>query len=244
MPEGGCLTIETSNVVVRHRAGDQAIAPGPYVMLAVSDNGVGMSPSVVAQALQPFFTTKEPGKGSGLGLSMVYGFVKQSGGYLTIDSKVGDGTSVKLYLPRAIDQSARSQESSNDTADLGIQGECILVVEDKRNVRRMAKVLLTSLGYVVLEAADAAKALALLQQAAQVHLLLTDILLTGPLSGFDLAREARRRRPELKVLFMSGYAESAHPADELLGLGLLVLDKPFTKDALARKVRQALAGAN
>jgi PAS domain S-box-containing protein len=242
MPRGGLLIVETKNVVVDHPFGEhETIAPGSYVTLAVTDNGTGMTPVVAAQALQPFFTTKELGKGSGLGLSMVYGFVKQSGGYLTIDSKPSSGTAVRLYLPRPKNDPVRPEGVNGDEFDPRVQSECILVVEDKRVVRRMVKALLTNLGYVVLEAEDAAKALALLQRTAQVHLLLTDILLTGRLNGIDLAKEARRQRPDLKILFMSGYAQSALPVREELGVRVLVVDKPFTKEALACKVRQALA---
>ena len=175
---------------------------------------------------------------------MVYGFVKQSGGYLMIDSKPGEGTSVTLYLPRAKDAPAQAERPSGNEVDLRARGERILVVEDNRIVRKMAKAVLTKLGYSVLEAENASKALALLQRGSQVHLLLTDILLTGHLNGFDLAREATRRCPELKVLFMSAYAKSARPQHEELGVSLLVIDKPFTKEEIARKVRQALAGGS
>jgi CheY-like chemotaxis protein len=222
----------------------ETITSGSYITLAVTDTGVGMTPVVAAQALQPFFTTKERGNGSGLGLSMVYGFVKQSGGYLMIDSKPGEGTSVTLYLPRGKDDPARAKRPSGDEVDLRARGERILVVEDKRIVRKMAKAVLTRLGYAVLEAENASKALALLQQEPQVHLLLTDILLTGRLNGFDLAMEATRRQPELKVLFMSGYAASGRPQHQDLSVPPLVIDKPFTKEAIARKVRQALAGGS
>jgi len=245
MTRGGHLTIETKNIVVHQPFGEhETITSGSYITLAVTDTGTGMTPVVAAQALQPFFTTKERGTGSGLGLSMVYGFVKQSGGYLMINSKPGEGTSVTLYLPTAKDDPARAERPSGDEVDLRAGGERILVVEDKRIVRKMTKAVLTRLGYTVLEAENASKALALLQQESQVHLLLTDILLTGHLNGFDLAREATRRWPELKVLFMSGYAESARPQHEELGVSLLVVDKPFTKEAIARKVRQALAGGS
>ena len=245
MTRGGLLTIETKNIVVHHPLDEhETIAPGSYITLAVTDTGTGMTPVVAAQALQPFFTTKGPVNGNGLGLSMVYGFVKQSGGYLMIDSKPGDGTSVTLYFPRAKDDPARAETPSGDEVDLRARGERILVVEDKRIVRKMAKAVLTRLGYSVLEAENASKALALLQQGSQVHLLLTDILLTGHLNGFDLAREATRRWPELKVLFMSGYAELTRPQHEELGVSLLVIDKPFTKEEIARKVRQALAGGS
>ena len=243
MPRGGVLTIETKNMLLQHPClGEhETIASGSYVTLAVTDTGTGMTPVVAAQAVQPFFTTKEPGNGSGLGLSMVYGFVKQSGGYLLIDSKPGCGTSVTLYLPRAKDDTERAELTIESEVDLRARGERILVVEDQKMVRKMAKTVLTKLGYAVLDAQDASKALALLQRGPPVHLLLTDILLTGHLNGYDLAKEARRRRPELKVLFMSGYAESGRPQHEELGASLFVIEKPFNKEALAHKVRQALA---
>jgi PAS domain S-box-containing protein len=242
MTSGGQLTIETKNVVMHQPVDEhETIAAGDYITLTVTDTGTGMTPLVAAQAPQPFFTTKESGNGSGLGLSMVYGFVKQSGGYLMIDSKPGHGTGVTLYLPRARNDFALVEGPSVDEVDLRAQGERILVVEDKRIVRKMANAILTRLGYAVLEAENAPDALELLQREPQVHLLLTDILLTGHLNGFELVKEATRRRPELKVLFMSGYAESGRPQHDDLGVRLLVIDKPFTKEALARKVRQALA---
>jgi PAS domain S-box-containing protein len=245
MMRGGQLTIESKNVVVHQPVGEhETIAPGDYVTLAVTDTGTGMTPLVAAQALQPFFTTKESGNGSGLGLSMVYGFVKQSGGYVMIDSKLRHGTCVTLYLPRARNDFALVEGPSVDEVDLRAHGERILVVEDKRIVRKMANAILTRLGYAVLEAENAPEALELLQREPQVHLLLTDILLTGHLNGFELAKEATRRRPELKVLFMSGYAESGRPQHDDLGVRPLVIDKPFTKEALARKVRRALAGGS
>jgi signal transduction histidine kinase len=245
MTSGGQLTVETNNVVMHQPVDEhETIAAGDYITLTVTDTGTGMTPLVAAQAPQPFFTTKESGNGSGLGLSMVYGFVKQSGGYLMIDSKPGYGTGVTLYLPRARNDFALVEGPSVDEVDLRAQGERILIVEDKRIVRKMANAILTRLGYAVLEAENAPDALELLQREPQVHLLLTDILLTGHLNGFELVKEATRRRPELKVLFMSGYAESGRPQHDDLGVRLLVIDKPFTKEALARKVRQALAGGS
>jgi PAS domain S-box-containing protein len=243
MTGGGLLTVETRNVVVQHPFGEpEAIMPGSYVTVTVTDTGTGMTPAVAAQALQPFFTTKETGRGSGLGLSMVYGFVKQSGGYLSIDSEPGDGTSITLYLPGAEDRTAPTRKTTESRLDLRARGERILVVEDKRSVRKMTMAMLSRLGYAVLEAEGTSKALALLQQEQQVHLLLTDVLLSGQLNGFDLADQATRRCPGLKVLFMSGYAESARPQHAKFGANVHVLEKPFTKEALALEVRQALAG--
>jgi PAS domain S-box-containing protein len=243
MPRGGLITIETNNVVVNHPFGEsETIAAGRYVMMVVTDNGTGMIPAVAARAPRPFFTTKEPGDGAGLGLSMVYGFVRQSGGYLVIQSKPAGGTSVTLYFPRADCAAELPNKSGGDQAHLHGQGECILVVEDKNTVRKMVKTLLTSLGYTVLEAENASKALSVLQKGLQVHLLLADILLTGHLDGFDLAREARRKCPELKVLFMSGFAQAGRSHHVELGANPLFVEKPFTKETLAHKVRQALAG--
>jgi CheY-like chemotaxis protein len=228
---------------VDHPFGEpETIAPGRYVTMVVTDNGTGMAPAVAARAPRPFFTTKEPSDGAGLGLSMVYGFVKQSGGYLMIQSRPAGGTSVTLYFPRADCAYELPNKSGGDQADLHGQGECILVVEDKNTVRKMVKTLLTNLGYTVLEAENASKALSVLQKGPQVHLLLADILLTGRLDGFDLAREARRKWPELKVLFMSGYAQVGRSGQIEHGANSLFVEKPFTKETLAHKVRQALAG--
>jgi PAS domain S-box-containing protein len=242
MPNGGHLTIETSNVVLRHPLhGHETISPGAYVTLTVTDNGTGMPPDVAAQALQPFFTTKNSGNGSGLGLSMVYGFVKQSGAHLIIQSTPLRGTSVTLYFPKAKDPVARPNEANEYPVDFSISNECILVVEDQKMVRKMVKAVLTELGYVVLEAEDASKALFELQQGQKVNLLLTDILLTGDLDGFDLAKEAKQKCPGLKVLFMSGYAEVARSRNAEFSASPFFIEKPFTKGGLARKVRLALA---
>ena len=242
MPNGGHLTIETSNVVLRHPLhGHETISPGAYVTLTVTDNGTGMPPDVAAQALQPFFTTKNSGNGSGLGLSMVYGFVKQSGAHLIIQSTPLRGTSVTLYFPKAKDPVARPNEANEYPVDFSISNECILVVEDQKMVRKMVKAVLTELGYVVLEAEDASKALFELQQGQKVNLLLTDILLTGDLDGFDLAKEAKQKCPGLKVLFMSGYAEVARSRNAEFSASPFFIEKPFTNGGLARKVRLALA---
>jgi PAS domain S-box-containing protein len=240
MPCGGLLNVETKNVVVQHPFGErETIAPGCYVALTVTDDGAGMTPAVAAQALRPFFSTKAPGSGSGLGLSMVDGFVRQSGGHLVIDSKPGIGTSVTLYIPMAKDGAARTKRLSGTEIHLQARDQRILVVEDQRMVRKMVRSVLTSLGYAVLEAENADEALAVLQQEPSAHLLLTDIVLAGHLSGFDLARKATRRRPELRVVFMSGCAEAVRYRED--DVSRLLISKPFTKDALASKVRQALA---
>jgi two-component system, cell cycle sensor histidine kinase and response regulator CckA len=242
MPNGGLLSIETSNVVLRHPLqGHETISPGTYVTLTVTDGGTGMPPDVVAQALQPFFTTKDPGNGSGLGLSMVYGFVKQSGGHLSIHSAPVNGTSVTLYFPKAKDPVAHPNETVEHRVDDFLSTERILVVEDQKMVRKMVTTVLTELGYRVFEAEDASKALFQLQQGPKVNLLLTDIVLTGDLDGIGLAKKARQTYPELKVLFMSGYAEVARSRNAELGVGRFFIEKPFTKEDLAHKLQLVLA---
>ncbi len=240
MPRGGRLRIVADNVEL----GDSYVRQHPearrgrYVGITITDTGQGMTEAVRAHAFEPFFTTKEVGKGSGLGLSMVYGFVKQSGGHVQLESAPGRGTTVTLYLPEAADQAA---VNGGVTAFPVVRGrdETVLVVEDNHDVRQLAVSMLEGLGYKVLEAADGPAALSLLDAAQGVELLLTDVMLPGGMSGPDIAREARRRRPGLKLAHMSGYAGS--------GGGNIVLDpevtfigKPFTRAAFARGIRTAL----
>ena len=242
MPNGGKLIIETANAqldeeYVKHEA---EVAPGDYVMLSVSDTGTGMPPEVVERAVEPFFTTKETGQGSGLGLSMVYGFVKQSGGHIKICSEVGRGTTVKLFLPKVEGDSVRAGPDSIAGQKHPSGGETILVVEDDADVRKLAVRLLEDLGYKVLEACDGREALTILGQGGHVDLVLADLVLPGGLSGIELVREARRRRPALKVLYTSGYSKhtavDAGASDEVRNL----LTKPFDKGGLAREVRSVL----
>ena len=242
MPNGGKLIIETVNAqldeeYVKHEA---EVAPGDYVMLSVSDTGTGMPPEVVERAVEPFFTTKETGQGSGLGLSMVYGFVKQSGGHIKICSEVGRGTTVKLFLPKMEGDSVRAGPDSIAGQKHPSGGEAILVVEDDADVRKLAVRLLEDLGYKVLEACDGREALTILGQGGHVDLVLADLVLPGGLSGIELVREARRRRPALKVLYTSGYSKhtavDAGASEEVRNL----LTKPFDKGGLAREVRSVL----
>ena len=242
MPGGGKLTLETGNVVL-----DEAYAslnpdthPGPYVMIAVSDTGTGIPAALRDKVFEPFFTTKEVGKGTGLGLSMVYGFVKQSGGHIKIYSEEGVGTSIKLYLPRASGQSAVAEVAPPATQQTG--SECILVVEDDRMVRDYVVAQLTSLGYATLAATSGAEALAMLDGGAQPDLLFTDVIMPG-LNGRELADAALRRRPDLKVLFTSGYTETAIVHHGRLDPGVLLLAKPYRKVDLAHMLRHALDGA-
>jgi signal transduction histidine kinase/ActR/RegA family two-component response regulator len=241
MPSGGKLIIETTNVEfdAEYAATNLEVSPGDYVLLAVSDTGTGMAPEVLEHAFEPFFTTKDVGEGSGLGLSMVYGFAKQSGGHVTIYSEQGRGTTVKLYLPQAEPSAERDGEALDRRAPQG-RGERILVLEDDPDVRGLAVSLLEALGYWVLEAQDGAEALAVLEQAGRIDLLLSDVVLPGGMSGPDLATQARRLDPSLKVLFMSGYREKAAHRNGSLGVVGEVLTKPFRKHDLAARVRAAL----
>ena len=242
MPQGGKLTIETANTHLDEAyAGAHAeVAPGQYVMIAVSDTGVGMSPEVLEHAFEPFFTTKEEGRGTGLGLSQVYGLVKQSGGHVKLYSEPGEGTTVKIYLPRVRAPAAEPFPSAAEPAPAqAAGGETVLLVEDDRDVREFGVAALTQLGYRVLDAADAAAALSLLDRHPEVALLFTDVGLPG-LNGRRLADEACRRMPLLKVLFTTGYARNAIIHHGALDPGIQLLTKPFTIDDLARHVQRAL----
>jgi len=239
MPAGGKLRIETANAHLDAASSAGDAAPGPYVVIAVSDEGTGMTKETREQAFEPFFTTKDVGKGSGLGLSQVYGFIKQSGGYAKIDSEPGKGTTVTLYLPRL----AESPDATPGAADArpplrGREDVVILAVEDDADVRAHSVALLRELGYAVLEAADGAAALDLLDRHPDVQLLFTDVGLPGGLNGRELADEARRRHPRLRVLFTSGYARDAIVHHGRLDPGVDLLAKPFTFEALAAKVRE------
>ena len=238
----GRLTIEADNAVLDdadcRNHGD--VAPGQYVMLAVSDTGTGMAPEVLRQAFEPFFSTKEEGKGSGLGLSMVYGFVKQSGGHVRIDSEPGHGTTVTLYLPRstAVPDDPRAPVD----AQPAVGGtETILVAEDDDAVRATVVEMLTALGYRVLAATDAAGALAVVESGTRIDVLFTDVVMPGALRSIDLARMARAHLPDLAVLFTSGYTENAIVHGGRLDPGVELLGKPYTRESLARRVRQVLA---
>jgi signal transduction histidine kinase/ActR/RegA family two-component response regulator len=243
MPDGGKVIIETSHVQLDadSAAGNPDIVPGDYVMIAVTDTGTGMTPEVMARAFDPFFTTKEVGKGSGLGLSMVYGFAKQSGGHARIYSEVGQGTTVKLYLPVA-DQPAvvATPGAASATVERARHDESVLVVEDDALVRDTVTRQLLELGYRVREAATPDIALELLRGREAFSLLFTDVVLPGRIGGRQLADEAQRLRPDLKVLFTSGYTQDAIVHQGRLEKGVSLLSKPYKKEALARAVRQIL----
>jgi CheY-like chemotaxis protein len=242
MPKGGKLTLETGNRLIdeEYAATQAEMQPGPYVMLAVSDTGAGMTPKVLERAFEPFFTTKETGKGSGLGLSMVYGLVKQSGGHITIYSQPDQGTTVRLYLPRITTPApAVIEPQAIDASTVG-QGETILVVEDDAEVRLFAVNALRGLGYQALEAPDAATALRLLETSPQIGLLFTDIVMPGEMDGVKLAAEAQRRYPGLPVLFTSGYTEHALIGNGRIKDDVEILTKPYRKAELGSKLRALL----
>ena len=210
------------------------------MLFTVSDSGTGMDDDVLSRAVQPFFTTKSSGEGSGLGLSMVDGFVEQSGGRLEISSAPGRGTTVRVYLPRCPEHAAAGEPIEMPTPDRGGHGGRILVVEDQLKVRRLAGRILTRLGYDVLESGNAADALHILAGSADVDLLFTDIVLPGGMSGVELADEARRRRPGLKVLYTSGYAPESVLDKDRLDREAPLVRKPFQMEDLAKTVRCAL----
>jgi PAS domain S-box-containing protein len=241
MPEGGKLTIETGNAHLDedYTAHNSEVTPGDYVMLAVTDTGKGMPADVLDHAFEPFFTTKEVGKGSGLGLSMIYGFAKQSGGHVKIYSEVGHGTTVRLYLPRQ-SAAAATATPAIPAHDHPRGGEMILVVEDNPDVRAFVVKQLLDLGYRVAEAKDGPSALSTLNGSTPFDLLLTDVIMPGGMTGRQLSDEAVRRRPDLKTLFISGYTEDSIVHQGKLGPGVNFLSKPFRRRDLALKVREAL----
>jgi two-component system, NtrC family, sensor kinase len=240
MPEGGKLTIEASNSYLDDSYCRQNVdvRPGQYVQIAVSDTGSGMPTEVIERAFEPFFTTKQSGQGTGLGLSQVYGFVKQSGGHVKIYSEAGEGTTIKIYLPRFFGRT-QAAETTAPAPARGRSGECVLVVEDDADVRKYVVETLASQGYDVLEAAEAEGALRLLDEIPEVHLLLTDVVMPG-MNGRKLADEAKLRRPALKILYMTGYSRNAIMHQGRLDAGVDLLQKPITSEHLAAAVRKAL----
>ena len=243
MPEGGRVTIETANRDIDSRQAEMRdMPPGEYLVLSVSDNGSGMPPEVVARVFEPFFTTKPTGQGTGLGLSMIYGFAKQSGGQVRVHSVVAEGTSISIYLPRHLGQvdagEDRAQAVFRPTAEAG---ETVLVVDDEPTVRMLVMDVLSDLGYVSIEAGDGIGGLKVLESNARVDLLVTDVGLPGGMNGRQMADAARVHRPDLKVLFISGFAEAALFNNGHLDPGMAVLTKPFAVDVLAARVREMIA---
>ena len=237
MPDGGKLTITTSNARIEGVTADSpALSPGDYVCIGVTDTGTGMSAEVAARAFDPFFTTKPIGQGTGLGLSMIYGFARQSDGHVTIDSKLGRGTSVRLYLPRHRGEIAPQFASAATAAEHVATGETVLIVEDEPVVRAVIVEMLGEQGYQTLEAIDGPSGLRILRTNARIDLLVTDVGLPG-MNGRQLADQARETRPGLKVLFITGYAESVAISDGFLQPGMEMITKPFDLDNLSRRIR-------
>lgn len=244
MPNGGRITIETGNRWIdREGARQQDMQEGQYVSLCVSDNGTGMTPDVIEKAFDPFFTTKPIGQGTGLGLSMIYGFAKQSGGHVKIYSEVGEGTMVCLYLPRH-----RGEAEEEEVRDISAitpparEGETVLVVDDEPSLRFLVMDLLNDLGYVAIEAADGAAGLRILQSDTRIDLVVTDVGLPGGMNGRQMVDLARVGRPTLKALFITGFAENALLNNGQLEPGMSVLTKPFAMDVLAARIRDLIAG--
>ena len=240
MPEGGRLTLEVANASLdeAYAAEHVEVRPGQYVMVAVSDTGMGMTQEVAAQAFEPFFTTKADGQGTGLGLSQVYGYVKQLGGHVKIYSEPGHGTTVKIYLPRTRQPEEVLQVAALTPIEFG--RETVLVVEDDAAVRAGAVDMLGDLGYHVLQAASADSALAVLNSGAAVDVLFTDVVMPGPVKVRELVRQAQARRPGIAVLYTSGYTENAIIHDGRLDADVLLISKPYRRDELARKLRTAI----
>jgi PAS domain S-box-containing protein len=238
MPDGGRLTLEVTNVRLdeRYTMANVDVTPGDYVMLSVTDTGIGIPPEHIGRVFEPFYTTKEHGKGSGLGLSMVYGFAKQSRGHVKIYSELGHGTTIRLYLPRAADAALPTRATALDeSAPIQIEAT-ILVVEDNPDVRKVVCQLLRDFGCVVVEAGNAAAAMTILASDQKIDLLFTDIVMPGGMAGTDLALEARKMRPEIKTLLTSGFAEaSIREQPRFRDIGD-ILSKPYRRQDLARKL--------
>ena len=242
MPDGGNLTIETANKWLDERAAkEREIPAGQYVSICVTDTGVGMAPEVVARAFDPFYTTKPTGQGTGLGLSMVYGFVRQSGGQVRIYTEVGKGTTMCLYLPRYLGAPEDEISPAVEVPDRGF-GETVLIVDDEATVRMLVTEVLTENAYRVLEAHDGTSAMRIIDAGQQIDLLITDVGLPGNMNGRQIADAARPKLPALKVLFITGYAENAAIGNGHLESGMEILTKPFPMTTLAHKVRHMLEG--
>lgn len=242
MPDGGSITVETANrAVAVESVRTLDIPEGEYLCLCVTDTGTGMSTEVIAKAFDPFFTTKPLGQGTGLGLSMIYGFTKQSGGHVRVHSQVGQGTTMCIYLPRYRGEAKQNHDATRSTtAPLVKAGETILIVDDEPTVRMLLKDVLSELGYTVLDAADSIEGLETLRSNAQIDLLITDVGLPGGMNGRQMADAGREIRPKLKTLFITGYAENAVIGSAQLGPGMQVLTKPFAVDTLVSRVSDLL----
>ena len=244
MPDGGKITIETANKWLDDRAAKaRDLPPGQYLSVCVTDAGTGMAPEVIERAFEPFYTTKPLGQGTGLGLSMIYGFARQSGGQVRIYSELGQGTTMCIYLPRYLGEADAQATLPLASRTSGGGGETILVVDDEATIRHLIDEVLDGLGYTIIGGADGAAGLKVLQSGSRIDLLITDVGLPNGMNGRQLADAARAIRPELKVLFITGYAENAAVGNGLLEPGMELLTKPFVLDDLSRKVREMLSGS-
>jgi len=242
MPKGGTLTVETANTWLDDAAAkERDMERGQYVAICVTDTGSGMSAEVTARAFDPFFTTKPTGQGTGLGLSMVYGFARQSNGQVRIYSELGHGTTIKIYMPRHVGKS-EEQRHEVDTVEppRAEEGETVLVVDDEPTIRMLIGDTLAELGYQAIEVADAASGLKVLDSDVNIDLLITDVGLPGGMNGKEMADAARAKRPKLKVLFITGYAENAAITNGHLEPGMDVMSKPFSMDKLAARIRSII----
>jgi len=244
MPNGGRLTIETSNVTLTAEAvWDWDLPPGEYVRLSVTDTGTGMPPSVVKRAFDPFFTTKPLGVGTGLGLSMIYGFTRQSGGQVRIESEVGVGTRMQLYLPRHHGAASHGEASVEGSVTHRAKGDqTVLVIDDEPTVRMLVADVLRDLGYAAIEAEDGPAGVKVLRSATGINLLITDIGLPGGMNGRQVADVGREMRPDLKVLYITGYTENITIDASLLEFGTQILVKPFSVDTFVKKISSMLGG--
>jgi signal transduction histidine kinase len=243
MPSGGRITISTGNEAFNAEvARERGLAPGPYVTLCVSDTGTGMTPEVIARAFDPFFTTKPIGEGTGLGLSMIYGFCRQSGGGVRIESEPGRGATICLHLPRHRGEADAAEiPPVLPGAPRAAPGQTVLIVDDEPTVRMLVTEVLEDLGYTAIEAADSPAGLAILQSDVRIDLLVTDVGLPGGMNGRQMADAGRVVRPDLKVLFITGYAETAVLGNGQLGPGMQVITKPFAMETLASRIKDLIA---
>jgi CheY-like chemotaxis protein len=241
MPDGGRLTIETANKWMDdHAAAECELSPGQYISLCVTDTGTGMTPEVMKRAFDPFHTTKPLGEGTGLGLSMIHGFARQSGGQIRIYSEPGHGTTMCLYLPRHHGEVQEPVMAPAEPTLRARHAETVLVVDDEPTVRMLVTEVLEDLGYTSISAGDGAAGLKVLESRVRIDLLVTDVGLPGGMNGRQVADAARKLRPDLKVLFITGYAQNAAVGNGYLAAGMHVLTKPFAVDTLARRIRDVL----
>jgi len=246
MPNGGKLILETENIRLddEYAAQNLDVEAGDYAMLAISDSGTGMAPEVVERAFEPFFTTKPVGAGSGLGLSQVYGFVKQSGGHIKIYSELGHGTTIRLYLPAVAQQAAAEDGAQAPSEQRRFASGNVLLVEDEENLRRAAARMLKSMGYSVFETASGPEALAYLRNGGQADLLFSDVVMPGGMTGVELAEIARSTWPDLKILLTSGYSEVLVRESSNRLDGVQLIGKPYRKQQLAAKIQELLEGSD